>query len=40
MLYTDDTFTMVVLYADILRKIWKAANLLHVQSLEQAIGRP
>lgn len=34
MLYMDDTFTMVVLYADSLRKIWKAANLLCVQSLE------
>lgn len=27
MLYTDDTFTMVVLCADDLRKIWKAENL-------------
>lgn len=32
MLYTDDTFTMVVLYADNLRKIWKAANLLQTRT--------
>ena len=40
MLYMDDTFTMIVLYADNLRKVWKAANLLRVQSLEPGIGRP